>query len=173
MTAHWPYFWTKSVIDCSFNGRGSQVATGQRSRRSRQPFPDAPAALGTDEDIVVMPKGINPIGGIVGLEHQHGVDVRACCRPIPIHCDDEVRQPVVRRTHVLVQSGHDFSEGVGTGKASQLLIIDVDLVGPAAAEQWPVLGVDSGGVADQHLDDLLFVVIHTARLFDKLDLGQL
>ena len=109
------------------------------------------------------------------MQHQDGVDVRAHLGPIPglIDGNDEIRQPVVRRAHVLVQPGHDFGECVGTGEAPQLLVVHVDLVGPAAAQQRPVLGVDSGGVADQHLGDLLFVGIHTPKLFDKLDSGQL
>jgi hypothetical protein len=47
--------------------------------------------------------------------------------------------------------------------ASALVVVDVDLVGPATAEQRPVLGVDSGGVSDQHLGDLLVVSIHTGE----------
>ena len=71
--------------------------------------------------------------------------------------------------HLREQVGED----VRVGEVSDLAVIEVDFVGPAAAKQWPVLGVDSRGVADQQLGDLRFVGIHAGRLADKLDSGQL
>ena len=128
-------------------------------------FADAPAVVGAHEVVVVVPQGVNPIGGVVGLQHQHGVDIRAHVGAVPglSMAMTKLDMPVVGRPHVLVQLRHHLGECVGAREASELSVIDVDLVGPAAAEQRPVLGIDSGGVADQHLGDLLFVGIHTPR----------
>ena len=60
----------------------------------------------------------------------------------------------------------------GSVNVAELAVVEIDLVGPAAAEQRPVLRVDSGGVANEHLGDLHRVGIHAGRLTDKLDSGQ-
>src|SRR4051812_45053010 len=75
-----------------------EVAAGKGPRRPGDAFADLPATRGADENVVVMPKGINPIRRVVGLQHQHGVDIRAHRRPAPglIYADNEVRHAVVR-----------------------------------------------------------------------------
>ena len=75
----------------------------------------------------------------------------------------------MRVVHLL----HQLGDRIDARVLPDLAVVGVDVVGPAGAQQRPVFEVDSGGVADQYLGDLRFVVIHTGRLTDKLDSGQL
>lgn len=51
---------------------------------------------------------------------------------------------------------------------SEVAVVDVDLVGPARAEQLPVLEVDPRRVANQDLGDLRFVGVHIGEASSDL-----
>ena len=85
-------------------------------------------------------------------------------RPVPFDGDREVRQAVIRRPHAVVQLRHQIGDRVDARILPDFAVVHLDVVGPAGAQERPVLEVDSGGVADQNFCDLRFVGVHTGRL---------
>ena len=71
MTAHRPYFCAKSPGHCCCRRRPARLHPGDVSRAPG----DSPALGRPDELVVVMPKRLNPTGGIVRNRLEHGVDV--------------------------------------------------------------------------------------------------
>ena len=84
MTAHGPYFCANSVISRPFAAAAARSPpVSVLAVRDTRSLIRQPSGVRT-KIVVVMPQGVNPIGGVVGLQHQHGVDVGARRGAVPV-----------------------------------------------------------------------------------------